>query len=125
MGPGAAHVQSCLEVWWCQLAFTQLVLKLPPPTRSLPQLEAEASGQQVEAHQRVLRFDAGYSLLGTAVNAPPQEADAAERREWLLLAAAALKAAGEELAAQQITAALGPLASRGPPTAASKSGARR
>lgn len=76
------------------------------------QLEEEASGQGVEAQQRALRFDAGYSLLGTAVNAPPQEADPAERREWLLLAAAALRAAGEEAAAAQISGALGPAVGR-------------
>ena len=77
----------------------------------------------MEAQQRALRFDAGYSLLGTAVNAPAQEADAAERREWLLLAAAALKAAGEDLAAQQITATLGPLASRGAAAGGGRTGA--
>lgn len=104
----------------------------PSASRAFPhpkclQLEAETSGQPaaaVEAQQRTLRFDAGYSLLGTAVNAPPQEADAAERHEWLLLAAAALKAAGEEAAAQQIAAVLGPLAGRGAGAAAAASGAR-
>ncbi|KAL4457799.1 hypothetical protein ABPG75_012664 [Micractinium tetrahymenae] len=55
-----------------------------------------------------LRFEAGYALLGTAVNTPPHEADAAERREWLALAAAALRSAGEEAAAAQIAAQLGP-----------------
>ena len=36
------------------------------------------------------------TLLATAVNSPAEEASAAERREWLQLAALALKAAGEE-----------------------------
>ena len=77
----------------------------------------------MEAQQRALRFDSSYSLLGTAVNAPAQEADAAERREWLLLAAAALKAAGQELAAHQITAALGPLASHAAAASGGRAGA--
>ena len=67
---------------------------------------------QEEAKAQALRFEAGYTLLGTAVNAPPHEADAAERRDWLLLAAAALKAAGQEAAAQQISAAMGNVAGR-------------
>ena len=41
-----------------------------------------------------------------------QEADPGERREWLLLAAAALKAAGEEAAATEIARTLGPAPSR-------------
>lgn len=77
----------------------------------------------MEAQQRALRFDAGYSLLGTAVDAPPHEAGPAERREWLLLAAAALKAAGEEAAAAQISGVLGPAAGRDA-TAAVLAGAR-
>ena len=63
-------------------------------------------GPGSEARQRSLRFDAGYTLLATAVNSPAEEASAAERREWLQLAALALKAAGEEEAAGRISAML-------------------
>ncbi len=128
LGAGLAGVLGRLCSW--DVAAGPSLLRYVPITRPrasaappLPQLEAEASGQQVEAQQRALRFDAGYSLLGTAVNAPAQEADAAERREWLLLAAAALKAAGADLAAQQVTAALGPLASRAAVAGGGRAGA--
>ncbi|PSC71609.1 TPR and ankyrin repeat-containing 1-like isoform A [Micractinium conductrix] len=73
--------------------------------------DAAAAGTTADV-QRALRFDAGYTLLATAVNASPQEADPGERREWLLLAAAALKAAGEEAAATEIARTLGPAPSR-------------
>jgi hypothetical protein len=83
----------------------------PPATLAacLLQLDEEQLGQQAAEQQRALRFDAGYLLLGTALNVElGQEADAVECREWLLLAAAALKAAGEEAAVQEIGGLLGP-----------------
>lgn len=76
----------------------------PPRTNPFPLCQADEEAQGGGAN---LRFEAGYALLGTAVNAPSHEADATERREWLSLAAAALRAAGEHAAAAQISAALG------------------
>jgi hypothetical protein len=75
--------------------------------RAKLQAAADAEDDAGGGRAAALRFEAGYLLLGTALNAPQQEADASERREWLRLAAAALKAAGEEAAAARISVALG------------------
>ena len=84
------------------LARTWVHEREPPPTISTaPQpntLQTRSSS--------VVHGSRGHALLGTAVNAPPQEATAAERREWLALVAAALKAAGHQAQAHAIASAL-------------------
>ncbi|KAL4858033.1 TPR and ankyrin repeat-containing protein 1 [Chlorella vulgaris] len=71
------------------------------------QAAAQMDEEQLAPQAESLRFEAGYALLATAVNAPPHEANPTERCEWLLLAAAALKAAGQELAAMRIRTVVG------------------
>jgi hypothetical protein len=71
------------------------------------QAAAQMDEEQLAPQAESLRFEAGYALLATAVNAPPHEANPTERCEWLLLAAAALKAAGQEMAAMRIRTVVG------------------
>lgn len=68
--------------------------------------QVDDGGSVGAQEQRSLRFDAGYQLLATAVNAPAEEASAEERRQWLQLAAQALASAGEQAAAARISGLL-------------------
>lgn len=76
------------------------------PSSTHPFVFAQLDDDEAAERDR-LRFEAAYQLLGTATNAPPHEATAAERREWLALAAAAFRSGGRPASAAPIEAALG------------------